>query len=144
VTVPQAQAVRTVVHAAKESSQLYGRKFYVVADGGCTEIGDVCKAIGLGADMVMSGRFFAGCNEAPQGTLYRGSASEAVQTKYRTERTVMPTPEGTTEMLEQRGPVSDVVELIAGGLRSAFSYSNAKNMKEFHNQCKFGIRHNKS
>lgn len=144
VTMPQAQAVISAVQAIREVQEKYGKKFYVIADGGCTEIGDVCKAIGLGADMVMSGRFFAGCSESPAGTVYRGSASAEVQTKYRIDRASMPTPEGTTETLEHSGPVGEVVELIAGGLRSAFSYCNAKNMEEFHKNCKFGIRHNKS
>lgn len=111
----------------------------VVADGGLAEIGDICKAIGCGADFVMSGRFFAACDEAPNGTLYRGSASQDVQTQYRNDKQ-MPTPEGKSEILEEAGPVSGVVEDIAGGLRSAFSYVGAHNIKEYHNNCTFGVR----
>ena len=91
----------------------------------------------------MSGRFFAGCDEAPQGKLYRGSASQDVQTKYRTDRTSLPTPEGTTEELQSTGSVAEVVELIAGGLRSAFSYTNSRTMEQFHSNCEFGVRFNK-
>lgn len=114
-------------------------RIVVVADGGLTEIGDICKAIGCGADFVMSGRFFAACDEAPNGTLYRGSASQDVQTQYRNDKQ-MPTPEGKSEILEAAGPAVDVVEDIAGGLRSAFSYVGAHNIKEYHDNCTFGVR----
>lgn len=114
----------------------------LVADGGMVEIGDVCKAIGLGADFVMSGRLFAGCNESPNGLVYRGSASKYVQEKYRLETVEqMPTPEGKTEILKEfHGSIESVVNSIAGGLRSSFSYVGARNMEEFHRYCKFGTR----
>lgn len=143
VTIPMISSVTSAVIAAKKCEQKHGRKFYIIADGGVKEIGDVCKAIGMGADLVMSGRLFAGCDEAPQGTLYRGSASQDVQEKYRTDAANMPTPEGTTETLTKTGSVANIVELIAGGLRSAFSYVNARNIHEFQENCEFGIRHNK-
>jgi IMP dehydrogenase/GMP reductase len=143
VTMPQISAITSAATAAQKTGDRYGKKFYIVADGGCRTIGDVCKAIGAGADLVMTGRLFAGCDEAPQGTKYRGSASQAVQVQYRTDQTSMPTPEGTTEEVPNIGPVGNVVKLIAGGLRSSFSYVNAKNMNEFHTRCEFGVRFNK-
>ncbi len=111
----------------------------VIADGGLEEIGDICKALGAGADFVMSGRFFAACDEAPGGTVYRGSASQDVQEQYRNDKQ-MPTPEGKTAVLEATGPCKGVVEDIAGGLRSAFSYVGAHNLKEYHERCTFGTR----
>lgn len=143
VTVPILGSITGAVEAARRAEQQFSRPFHVVADGGCLEIGDVCKAIGAGADLVMSGRFFAGCPESPQGVMYRGSASQEVQVKYRTDRTTMPTPEGTTEMLEESVGAAEMVELIAGGLRSAYSYVNARNRQEFHERCEFGTRLNR-
>lgn len=143
VTVPILGSITGAVVAAKRAEQQFSRPFNVVADGGCLEIGDICKAIGAGADLVMSGRFFAGCPEAPQGTMYRGSASQEVQVKYRTDRTSMPTPEGTTEYLDDSVSAAEMVKLIAGGLRSAYSYVNARNRTEFHERCEFGTRLNR-
>lgn len=111
----------------------------VIADGGMTEIGDICKALGAGADFVMSGRFFAACDEAPNGAIYRGSASQDVQAQYRNDKQ-LPTPEGKTDVLEAAGPVKGVVDSIAGGVRSAFSYVGARNIKEYHEKCSFGVR----
>lgn len=111
----------------------------VIADGGLTEIGDICKALGAGADFIMSGRFFAACDEAPNGTIYRGSASQDVQALYRNDKQ-MPTPEGKTTVLGAAGPVRGVVDDIAGGIRSAFSYVGARDMKEYHEKCQFGTR----
>jgi IMP dehydrogenase len=122
--------------------QLKKKHVPLIADGGLVEIGDVCKAIGLGADFVMSGRLFAGCDESPTGLVYRGSASKEVQEKYRTDAPEqMPTPEGKSEILkESRGPIKSVLDSIAGGMRSSFSYVGAENINQFHARCKFGTR----
>lgn len=52
----------------------------VIADGGCKDYGDIAKAIACGADMVMSGYFFASCSDSPAKTvdgkkIYYGSTS---------------------------------------------------------------------
>ena len=49
-------------------------------------------------------------------------------------------PEGKTVQIERGTSAKDVVELIAGGLQSAFSYSNALTLDEFHSMCEFGYR----
>jgi IMP dehydrogenase/GMP reductase len=141
VTVPGFQSVIKAGNGVHKFLMLkkFGPKVPIIADGGFTEIGDICKALGAGADFIMSGRFFAACDEAPNGRVYRGSASEDVQVEYRNDQQ-MPTPEGKSELLEGTGPVADVVENIAGGIRSAFSYVGARNMKEFHANCAFGVR----
>lgn len=158
VTVPGFSSVMAAVHGARKAEvEILKQEFLklnldyeninletmkripVIADGGFKEYGDICKALGAGADFIMSGRFFAACDEAPNGRLYRGSASQDVQKQYRNDKQ-MPTPEGKSEILEEAGPVKDVVEAIAGGLRSAFSYVGAHNIEEFHEKCSFGIR----
>jgi len=117
----------------------------IVADGGIREIGDVCKAIGAGASMVMSGRLFAGCMEAPgkrsEGKkVYRGMASADAMKVIKREED-MATPEGMTTMIESTNVTAyDVVKDIKGGLQSAMSYSNALTIKQFQDNAFFGIR----
>lgn len=139
VTVPQFLAVRECAEEVKELSARKGRKFTSIADGGVREIGDIAKALGAGADFVMCGRLFAGCPEAPHPGLYRGMASLDAMRSVRVSDK-MPTPEGKTMAVDQDMHVAEVLELIAGGLRSAFSYSNAVSLDEFHEKCKFGYR----
>ena len=74
---------------------------------------------------------------------YRGSASVASMKKIKTEFAYMPTPEGKVMNVEPKGPVSDVLKSIKDGLRSSFSYSNAKNIQEFHKNSKYEIKHSK-
>jgi len=54
-------ALSTVIECANAAHQVGG---LVIADGGFNEIGDFCKALVAGADICMSGCFFAGCDEA--------------------------------------------------------------------------------
>lgn len=137
VTVPQFTAVRNCVKVAR----LVNRPVVVIADGGVKEIGDIAKALGAGADFVMCGRLFAGCPEAPHPGLYRGMASlDAMKTIRVGDK--LPTPEGKTMTVPSDMHVSEVVNLIAGGLKSAFSYSNARNLTEFQKNCMFGFKHN--
>jgi IMP dehydrogenase/GMP reductase len=145
VTLPQFSCIQDC-HAGKMIAEnTTGRKITLIADGGIREIGDICKAIGQGADFVMSGKLFAGCIEAPGKGIYRGSASSDVQTKYRTDKEYVPTPEGTSIKVEQTNEsVLQLIEHVAGGLRSAYSYSNARNTGEFQTKVLFGIRHNKT
>jgi IMP dehydrogenase len=146
VTVPNLESVLKGVEGLRQarlmSEHVANRNVSIVADGGFVEIGDICKSLGAGADFIMTGRLLAACNEAPQGRTYRGSASKDVQETYRNDKQ-MPTPEGKSEILEPTGPVSKVIEDIAGGIRSSFSYVGARNLREFHDKCRFGVRFNK-
>lgn len=140
VTVPQFSCVIECVKG-KKSLQAVGKDVTIVADGGCREIGDICKAIGAGADFVMTGKLFASCIEAPGKGVYRGSASQEVQAKYRTDKEYVPTPEGMSTIIEFTGDrAADVVEHIAGGLRSAYSYTGTRNTPGYKSKVKFGIR----
>lgn len=118
----------------------------VIADGGCREYGDVAKAIGAGATAVMSGYFFAGCPEAPcvgkteKGeVVYRGMASSEAAIKVRSVDT-LPTPEGEAILVSQKPSAKEVVELLKGGLQSAYSYVGARHTHEFRENISFGIR----
>lgn len=142
VTVPQFSAVLNCVSALET---INGRKPLIVADGGITEIGDIAKAIGAGADLVMCGRLFAGTREAPGERVggkkvYRGMASKDAMLTMRNASS-LPTAEGISTLIDaSEQSASDVVNQIKGGLQSSFSYSNSKNMEEFHENVLFGLR----
>jgi IMP dehydrogenase/GMP reductase len=53
----------------------------------------------------------------------------------------LPTAEGISTLIDaSEHSASDVVNQIKGGLQSSFSYSNSKNMEEFHENVLFGLR----
>jgi IMP dehydrogenase len=128
----------------------------VIADGGIRTPGDIAKAIGAGAKAVMLGGMLAGTEEAPGevdyavtylksvdktvkqpiSKKYRGSASKEsyeVQGKDESWRTA----EGESFTVPYKGPVANILKDIEGGLRSAFSYVGASNLKEFKQNVSF-------
>jgi IMP dehydrogenase len=123
----------------------------IIADGGARAYGDIAKALGAGASAVMSGYFFAGSPETPDRTrqydpstgsykhIYRGMASKDAMNVIR-EQVNMPTPEGRTTETSEKPSVKFIVNEIAGGLRSAFSYVGARNFNEFQSKVIFGYR----
>lgn len=137
VTVPQLGAIAECVMGITKDVLL-------IADGGIKEYGDIAKAIGAGADMVMIGGLFSGCPETPgeyiQGKkVYRGMASDGAMRQIRGEDN-LPTPEGTSVLMDPKSPVEIIVNQMAGGLRSAMSYSNAKTIEQMQFRAKFGIK----
>jgi len=124
----------------------------IIADGGARAYGDVAKAIGAGASAVMSGFFFAGCPENPERSkiydptthtyrpIYRGMASRDAMAVIRDADKNLPTPEGRSTTTNLKPSAKVVVEEIAGGLRSAYSYVGARTTNEFWNKVSFGYR----
>lgn len=124
----------------------------IIADGGARAYGDVAKAIGAGATAVMSGYFFAGCPENPERSrvydsvthtykpVYRGMASRDAMAVIRDTDKNLPTPEGRSTTTSLKPSAKVVVEEIAGGLRSAYSYVGARSTGEFQSKVKFGYR----
>lgn len=122
----------------------------IIADGGIRNAGDIVKALAFGADMVMVGSLLAGTNESPgkevnltneKGLYYwakefRGMASRAARDAI-TKTDSAYTPEGESTFVKCIGPVEPIIQQLIGGIRSGFSYSGAKNLKEFQENVEY-------
>jgi IMP dehydrogenase len=131
VGIPQLSAI---MDCAKSSVTL-------IADGGMKTPGDIAKAIAAGAKCVMLGGMLAGTDETPGEIVfgnhkkYRGSASKESyedQGKDASWRTA----EGESFTVPYKGPVASVLQDIEGGLRSAFTYVGATNVRDFQEKAK--------
>lgn len=115
----------------------------IIADGGIRNAGDCVKALAFGADMIMVGSLLAGTKESPgklvqlqdgKGTHYwakeyRGMASRAARNSV-TQTDSSYTPEGEATFVEMKGTAKDVIDQLAGGIRSGLSYSGARNIHD--------------
>lgn len=145
IGAPQITAVNDVYQVAKE----YG--IPVIADGGIKYSGDVTKAVAAGADVIMLGSLLAGCEESPgefelyQGRrfkVYRGMGSLAAMEKGSKDRYFQTgskklVPEGVEGRVPFKGPVSDTIFQILGGLRSGMGYCGTKNIESLKLNGKF-------
>ena len=148
VGMPQFTAIQNVSLAIKNY------KVKVIADGGIRYSGDIAKAIGAGADMVMIGSLFAGTDEAPgeifyyQGRSYksyrgmgslsamaRGSADRYFQEDIKDNLKLV--PEGIEGRVPYRGPVKNIINQLVGGLKASMGYIGAKTIDELKKKAKF-------
>ena len=108
----------------------------IIADGGATHFGDVAKALVLGADMVMSGRWFAECIDSPARIkdgkkIYRGSTSfESKGHKNHIEGHTLAINEGCT--------YTERLQEIKQALQSSISYAGGKDLSCF-NTVEWGL-----
>ncbi|HEX2044335.1 MAG TPA: IMP dehydrogenase [Gaiellaceae bacterium] len=120
----------------------------VVSDGGIQFSGDIAKAIAAGADCVMIGGLLAGTDESPgeivfhqgeQFKEYRGMGSiGAMRTRYSSDRYFQEdveelrklVPEGIEGRVAYKGPLTNVVHQLVGGLRQAMGYCGAATVEE--------------
>ncbi len=126
----------------------------VIADGGIRYSGDLVKALAAGASTVMMGSMFAGTEEAPgesfllEGRRYKmvrgmgslsameeGSADRYFQDGTQGARKLV--PEGIEARVPYKGPVSDIVFQLVGGLQSGMGYVGAGNLEELHANSRF-------
>ena len=125
---PQLSAIIECADAA------HGLGGHIVADGGCTVVGDIAKAFGAGADFVMLGGMLAGHKEC-EGEIendvmeFYGMSSEEAQLKYYGEKKTHRASEGKKVQIPYRGNVVDTIEEILGGLRSSCTYAGARTLK---------------
>lgn len=123
----------------------------IIADGGITKSADFAKAMAGGASAAMVGGLFAGTDESPGAIVtkenqnykfYRGMASINAYSDraIKEEETVDLegyTPEGTEKLIPYKGSVVKIVNNMVGGLRSAMTYLNSENLKDFRRNASF-------
>jgi IMP dehydrogenase len=140
VGVPQITAIYECAKASGNSG------VPIIADGGIRYSGDIVKAIAAGAQVVMIGSIFAGTEESPGETVlmegrrfkvYRGMGSLGAMKEGSSDRYFQEgnqpqklVPEGIEGVIPYKGPLSDVVFQLIGGLRSGMGYVGASNIEE--------------
>jgi len=148
VGVPQLTAVMNACAAAEDHD------VPVIADGGIRSSGDIAKAIAAGASSVMLGSLFAGLDESPgelilhqgrrfkayrgmgsQGAMGAGSADRYSQAGVVESRKFV--PEGVEGRVPYRGPLSEFVYQMVGGLRAAMGYCGCRTIDELREQARF-------
>ncbi len=148
IGMPQISAVIECSKAAEKY------KIPIIADGGIKQTGDIPKAIAAGADTVMIGGLFAGVEESPGEKIlyegrsfkvYRGMGSLSAMQKGSKDRYFQDVedditklvPEGIEGRVPFKGPLSDTIYQMLGGLRSAMGYCGVKNIEELKSKTKF-------
>ncbi len=147
VGVPQLTAVAQCAEVADKYD------VSIIADGGIKFSGDIAKAIGAGARVVMIGSLFAGTKESPgelilyQGRsykVYRGMGSLGAMKKGSKDRYFQSeveekklVPEGIEGMVPYRGPLADTIHQLVGGLRAGMGYCGAANIEEMRKKARF-------
>jgi len=146
--IPQITAIADVYRHCKTE------RIPLIADGGIKYSGDITKAIVAGADSVMIGNIFAGTDESPgekvifQGRsykTYRGMGSlEAMKTgsrdRYYQDSVTGESklvPEGIEGRVPFKGNVSQVIQMLVGGLKSGMGYAGCKNISALQKKGKF-------
>jgi len=129
VGVPQFSAILDCADAAN------GVDGHIMADGGCTQPGDIAKALGGGAHMVMIGGMLAGHNESEVEAVdgkreFYGMSSDRAREVHGKRKDGYRGNEGRLVTLPDRGPVNETVEDILGGVRSACTYIGARRLKD--------------
>jgi IMP dehydrogenase len=152
--VPQLTAIMDSAKGIREA----GLDIPLIADGGIRTPGDLVKALAAGADSIMIGGLFAGCDEAPGSPVLRdgkkvkvvrGMASlGATMDRRMSERGEDESaedaedwskvvPEGVEAVVPYRGSVSEILHQLVGGLRSGLSYGGAHTIRELQEKAEF-------
>jgi len=130
--------LQTIIDCARSD-----RNAPIIADGGIRNSGDVVKALAAGADFVMLGSLLSGTDETPGAVIntregkfktYRGMASKDAQMDWRGKTASL---EGVATTVPCKGPVNNTLAELERGIRSGFSYSGARNLRELQSKAKF-------
>jgi IMP dehydrogenase len=147
VGVPQLTAIMDAVDGGDGSVP-------IIADGGIRYSGDIVKALAAGAESVMMGSMFAGTDEAPgesfllEGRRFKtvrgmgslsameeGSADRYFQENQGSQSKLV--PEGIEARVPYKGPISDTIYQLVGGLRSGMGYCGAASLDELRSNAQF-------
>ena len=158
VGVPQITAIHNCSRAA-------AGRVPIIADGGIRYSGDITKALAAGAHSVMIGGLFAGLAESPGDTIiyrgrsfksYRGMGSIGAMAKgsherYRQEGPGRSSssgeaknnppqklvPEGVEGRVPYKGPLSEFVFQLIGGLRAGMGYCGTRTIEDLRTKSRF-------
>lgn len=157
VGVPQLSAIIECADAA------HGLGALICADGGCNSTDKINKAFGGGADFVMLGGMFAGCDECEGDWIYEyqslynfwqpleiadapkrkkslkfhGMSSKEAMDKHNGGMASYRASEGKEIIVPFKGPVENTFNTIQGAMRSGLTYVGASKLKEFSKRCTF-------
>ena len=134
--VPQLSAIAMCASAAKPHG------IPVIADGGIKNSGDMVKALCAGASAIMVGSLVSGTIETPGELksgkkLYRGMASKSAQVSWRGDLPKGMAAEGEATMIACKGPVSDVMNELSGGIRSGMTYLGVDSVSQMSDAALF-------
>ncbi len=147
VGVPQLTAIMDCVEIAQKSN------IPVIADGGIQYSGDMVKALASGADAVMLGSLLAGTDESPGEFVlyngrrfksYRGMGSIGAMKKGSKDRYFQENSEerklvaeGIEGMVPYKGPISDYLFQLIGGLKAGMGYCGTPSINDLQLNAKF-------
>ena len=145
IGVPQ---VTAVADCAEEADK-HGIR--VIADGGIKYSGDIVKALAAGGSAVMLGSMLAGTEEAPGATeiyqgrsfkVYRGMGSLAAmeagsKDRYFQAESKKFVPEGVEGRVPFKGPLSETIFQMIGGLRAGMGYCGAPTIDYLREHAEF-------
>jgi len=148
VGYPQLSAVIETADCA------HGLGGHIIADGGCSTSGDICKCFGAGADFIMLGNYFSGHEECEgeweedfnwikdkngipttdakkvkKALKVYGMSSKEAMDKHYGGMADYRASEGICSMVPYKGYVKDTILQILGGIRSFCSYIGTDNIK---------------
>jgi IMP dehydrogenase len=143
--VPQITAIAECSRATRDTG------VPLISDGGIKYSGDLSKAVAAGADCIMIGSLFAGTEESPGETIlyqgrtfksYRGMGSlgamaQGSSDRYSQEAGGKLVPEGIEGRVPYKGPLSEMVFQLVGGLRAGMGYCGCPTVPEMQKKARF-------
>jgi len=145
IGVPQFTAVLECAEEASKSN------IPVIADGGIKFSGDITKALGAGAGVVMIGNLFAGLKEAPgseiifDGRIYKtyrgmgslGAIACGAGDRYQITKDEEPVPEGIEGRVPYKGELRSYLNQLIAGLRKGMGYCGCQSIKDLNKYQRF-------
>jgi IMP dehydrogenase len=147
VGVPQLTAIMESAEEAAKSN------VPIIADGGLRTSGDAAKALAAGASTIMVGSMLAGTSESPGETFlyqgrsyksYRGMGSVGAMARGSADRYFQAdvsqlklVPEGIEGQVPFKGPASDVIHQLVGGIKAAMGYTGSATITDLQERAQF-------
>ncbi|MCL0101241.1 IMP dehydrogenase [Peptococcaceae bacterium] len=145
IGIPQITAIYECYQEAKKYN------VPIIADGGIRYSGDITKAIAAGGSVVMLGSLLAGTEESPgeieiyQGRSYKvyrgmgsiGAMKRGSKDRYFQGESLKLVPEGVEGRVPYKGPLSDTIFQLIGGLKAGMGYCGCKNIEELQTKTRF-------